>query len=554
MFVRILAAVAVLLLAVQPVLAEDDDERVTPERPYAAEVGDLDGDEATDVVTKDRVQSYTQTGVGGSSLASSRWFRLTARSGVDGSVLWVHDDRADAVAASVHPVQFADGAGVVVASHTGMDRQPVMGECWNSVPLLGCNSYTVSAGARQTTLTALGGEGEPRWTRDFGQTVQVSSTVPQLGLSADVSAGADEVVATLRGASDRLAVVVRELPSASGGGGARAGRAATVLLLDPDTGEDAVSTIAVETVGELRWYVWPDLTAAGDGLLLVAGGDALALSIDGQRVFSTHVDLRPGEYLYPVGDVDGDGRPDMALTGKPWAATSLRSVVLSATGSVLAERARLPWVIPLGDVDGVAGDEVAFVDPGRTDASVPSGYRLVVTEVVNGAGVTIRSGEVLVPAEGTVYGYTGWPGRNDPDGDGLGDIVRLRVSGDAILGADLLSADPTRVVPLRGPGAPGGWAGRLSSVLGPDVLVTVEAVGDRLFATAHGADAGWVADLGAVKDAETATSSFNDVDRLGAEDDPEGYLVNWSFGGVHGTALLDLDGTLRWTTAVEPVE
>lgn len=49
-------------------------------------------------------------------------------------------------------------------------------------------------------------------------------------------------------------------------------------------------------------------------------------------------------------------------------------------------------------------------------------------------------------------------------------------------------------------------------------------------------------------DAEAPISSLNDVDRLRPEHSPKGYLVNWAVGTASGTAVLDLVGTLRWTT------
>jgi hypothetical protein len=541
------AGLIVLAVMAPAAAAAEDDEMVTPQRFYATEVGDLDGDGATDVVTNDRVTVHDDTG-----RAVRAFHRLTARSGATGASLWVHDQPGSGLV--VHPVRMPDGDGVVIERREGAVVLPptqLIGPCSSSLPFTGCISHPTVVDAGQTALVAVGGDGSPRWTREFDYAVRAGTANPNTGLSADLSAGASQAAVPLHGSVDRLAMIVRGGPSANARGGRSGGEAAQLVLLDPASGETVATAQTADALGEVLWYPWPSLTADGDGLLLVSGGSSSAYAITGEHLWSADTDLVPGEYLYPLGDVDGDGQADKALSGHSFSAyPAPRSLVLSAAGEVLAARANMPTVFPAGDVDGLPGDEVVFANPQLFSTDAPTGFTTVVSEVVDRTGAAIRQGEVLVPTGPSLFGYTGWPGLNDLDGDGFGDTVRLRVAEGAIVGADLIGTDPSTLVPLRGAGDAGGWAGRLSSVLGPNTLVTIEGRAGRLVVTGTGPDSSWATDLGVAYGGDVAISTTgNDVDRLGPEDAPEGYLVNWAVGSTNGTALLGLDGALRWTTA-----
>ena len=161
-----------------------------------------------------------------------------------------------------------------------------------------------------------------------------------------------------------------------------------------------------------------------------------------------------------AGDIDGDGAAELLVgawgddtsasnAGAVWIIATPESadpdlreanlVIYGDDGLDQAGRA----VVVLGDIDGDGRDDVAVGAPGQSSNDVRSG-RVGIFRMPSSNGATVSEGDTVV--EGlSAYGYTGWslaaPG--DVDGDGRADLLvgSYDNAGQAFLLTDLESAE-----------------------------------------------------------------------------------------------------------------
>ncbi len=198
------------------------------------------------------------------------------------------------------------------------------------------------------------------------------------------------------------------------------------------------------TIGEVGqgfgWYVARAGDQTGDGIedlwigapsspvgghvYLVSGADgSIGLAIDGAPEAGQF-----GWHIAPLGDLDGDGRNDLAI-GAPAALIDGeyrgQLVVTSATGETLHTlTGEFPdhqfgiMATGIDDIDGDGIDDLAVSAPGGEVKTAPGGSEI---QIVSGA-TAHRLRSLTSPTDGELYGRS-LATLDDLDGDGLRDLA-----------------------------------------------------------------------------------------------------------------------------------
>ncbi|MBW3664932.1 MAG: hypothetical protein KY469_17685 [Actinobacteria bacterium] len=364
---------------------------------FAYPAGDLDGDDADDIVVESLVVDQAQGG--GECLPQACLFAdgltyswsLQARRGGDGSELWSHEFDGQLGAAfgegGTGPTYVWEEA--VVATNAGV--------------------FAIPAGD-------LDGDGAAELLLNRWDLVYDDTYGELFGPAAVFGEGITQLVATSGEVLDGATGTSRHTRTSEWG--PQGGLLWPAGDLDGDGG------------GDLTWETdsWTPAWAGGCAYVLVlrqcgstpGGGSSLeVVGVDG----ATFADLWSSTFgaytwVFPGGDFDGDGATDLMLhvwlDDEPWVRTG---VVSGRTGATLWTRDVDSWTVPVGPIGGAPGDDLVLIVFDLDDR----GSTLVTSERVDGA-----TGDLLF--------VTGSPGREDwdwmmistfgdGDADGVGDIL-----------------------------------------------------------------------------------------------------------------------------------
>ena len=483
--------------AVQALMAGAVSEQLLP-------APDLDDDGLPDILGLARPPRAGQ-----SSAGIAEFLTVTARSGLTGVALW---------SAEVPGV-----TGIVLESPGG--------------PLL----ISVDAGGAVVTqhLTAFTLDGEVRWQRsDAGA---VTFTAVQWPYYAGQLKTADGSVRHLVHAIEYSYLSDQTLEP---------GRITARTLDDADGSVAGV----VERSGQgVPWsWVAPDLDGDGnDDLLLTQSfafgtrGDVVAMTVEGETLWSSTAPFRSNGFLVLPGDVTGDGIGDIAIG----ADTPAVALISGSDGSTAWERPG-EWPSAVGDIDEDGVPDVGVRSVGTVNFSE------FVTDhaAYDASGTEVYHERASLPID---FGR-GWSATtltylagHDVDGDGAPETFHefdLTYSdGERVQDAGATSgATGLRVWDRRLPGLLGG------SVQGPGVdLVDVRSNGSEAFVEVLRGDTlarVWRVGVAAPGTLVDATASAVDLDGDGVGD----VLVTAVTAGPNGTRIqhgyvLDgLDGSLIW--------
>ena len=386
--------------------------------PYATPAGDLDGDGHPDVLTAESIAERESAEAG---IVSFR-YRVTARRGSEGGLLWELPLRADELHAARLGPQATHGALLVNG-----ERTSTMGGGGSS-----SQGFGDRVELRGLNLTAVDGEGAELWERVFDAGVfagvavadeeegrrqaSVVERFPTFGglVQATPSAASDVLVSTL---------TRRETP-------AGLTSSIDVSIVDGATGANAGS-FTVQTEGT-RSAVHPAGDLDGDGLddVLVLrdpteGGLTARRASDGAVIWSNPADIVPFEVsIRDLGDVTGDGISEIAVSGSGdvFDGSPPRVTVLDGAGGevLLSTIAGAVSVAGVVDEEGTIGI--------MTQRVIEEPERGVLYRLHSPEGETLLETVVPVPqVEGQSTSVQLTADAGDLDGDGVRDAGHRRV-------------------------------------------------------------------------------------------------------------------------------
>ncbi|MCE9577044.1 MAG: VCBS repeat-containing protein [Deltaproteobacteria bacterium] len=225
----------------------------------------------------------------------------------------------------------------------------------------------------------------------------------------------------------------------------------TAAMIAGDVDGDGFADVLVGDPGCLDRMPMPP---CGVGRVSLYRGSRAGLRLDApaQVLFGTGVDRRFGYTATPLGDVDGDGRDDVAIVDGQLGVDDVVHVFLGTATGLAPTPIDLPGGIAIaaGDIDGDGTDDLAVIN--QQAALLYRG---------GAAGLdAARAAQIPLPPA-MLFMVTGAGG--DFDGDGFGDLA---------LGVDVMDDAgqllPNGVLILRG--GRGGLAPRPALVLRGDAL------------------------------------------------------------------------------------
>jgi hypothetical protein len=385
----------------------------TRDNPYLHPVGDLDGDGGGDVV------SVAYRDVEDDPAATE--LVLTARRGRDGQTLWTHT--RDGGLNTIIPAQVGGGDGLllfnVMATTWGVG---VGGLQKGEDPHGGWTDFGVDV---RVDITALSLTGQVLWNRELGpghyyyaprQARVVSNLVFPVGVLDATGTSADDI----------LTATYNRQPSQNG-----QQDTLKVGVIDGADGRDVSSSAAVSVAGMVT-SVQPTADLSGDGrddyLIYGAHDDATTgATLKGmsganhQQLWSSAQAHRPAFFVSTtsVGDANGDGTPDLTLSGD----TDKIDIVDGASGAKLST-VRGNGVVRLGDITGDGKTEVGTL-------LIESDKARVTVSAFRPGGAPVYTTAYAVPTKVSNSANAWFLG--DVDRDGVRDIgfQVAAVAGDA---------------------------------------------------------------------------------------------------------------------------
>ena len=381
--------------------------------PYVIPAGDLDGDGAPDTISAEAIPETELSEVGATSYA----FRVRARRGTDGAVLWERPDRADALV----PARLGPGAAPGALLVDGFRTWTGGGGGFSEG-----GSFGDRVDVRELSLSAVDGEGELLWQREFDTGTFAGAAHADEPNGRRQAVVADQfptfaglVQATPGPADDALVSILtrRETPD-------QVESTIQVGVVDGATG-DLATSFTVETPGA-RTALSSTGDLDGDGLddLVIlrdpaVGGLTARRGTDGAVLWTNASDIVPFNVVVDdLGDVTGDGVDDLAVrgSGDVYEDTPPRVTVLDGSdGSVLlSTEASTAMVVGALDDEGTVGI--------LTQRVVQAPERSISYRLFTATGEPVAERVVPVPeieGETTSVQLSGSVG--DIDGDGLED-------------------------------------------------------------------------------------------------------------------------------------
>ncbi|MGH3368412.1 MAG: FG-GAP repeat domain-containing protein [Nocardioidaceae bacterium] len=485
-------------VAVEALLAGAVSEQLLP-------APDLDADGLPDVLGLAR-----QPRPGQSSAGIAELLTVTARSGLTGAPLW----------------------SAQVPGVTGTVRESPGG------PLL----ISIDAGGGVVTqhLTAFTRAGEVRWQRsDAGA---VTFTAIQWPYYAGQLTRADGSVRHLVHAIDYSYLLDQTLEPGQ----------ITLRVLDDADGSAARLTGRVGDGVPWSW-VAPDLNGDGNADLLVTQsfafgerGDVVAMTVEGETLWSATAPFRSNGFLVLPGDVTGDGVGDLAVG----ADSNAVALISGRDGSTAWEKPG-EWPAAVGDVDGDGVPDVGVRSIGVVDFS----EFVTRHSAYDDAGARLYEEQAIIPIDSGGRGWssttTTYLAGTDVDGDG---------SPDTFHEFDLTYSDGERVTDAGATSGATGrrlWDGRLRTLLGGSVqgpgidLADVRSNGSEAFVEILRGDTLariWRVGVAVPGSLVDATASAVDLDGDGVGDVLVTAVTAGSNGSFvqHGYVLDGRDGSLAW--------
>jgi hypothetical protein len=294
---------------------------------------DLDGDGRRDLLVARVSPNHDRT-----TLAGVR--------GVNGKELWKFTEQGD---------------GIPVPSRVGRPARPGAVLIWDEFQTFG--GAPVSVSRQNLILRAVSGRGAVLWNRTFlGALASVDGPCLELcaGFASEHLVLAGPVFDANRDGSDDIVVVSFARPQVlelvSGSDGATLYR--NVIVDPPLKGVVPIGDFSGDGAADYILLSYPPT--------LLFGPSTVRLSVrrgtDGEELWSAEGpwDCETGGVGYPggceaalvpLGDMTGDGRPELAAGGGEYASSSI-TILDGATGARLWTRPTAGRVIPVGDLDG----------------------------------------------------------------------------------------------------------------------------------------------------------------------------------------------------------